>query len=273
MEPTAELREGLAVLFLDEPRGRSVEQQVRAGRRRLRRRRTVQAVGVAVSVLVALAGVAVAGSGTEREQTPVTTPTPSPSVDQDAAQAEAQLRLIRSLVHVDAHGRADVQEGVEVLRREDNFLDLPAPFTADAVEVRKGGDHFVLATTPGGMSFEHAEKQTLDQLMDQVRGYGLLAWADGGPMPLDIWQWGASPHPLPPVFDPGIKILRTVENPLHVEAPRTSVAYEVRGGAHTWWAIWEVGPSGRNGAMNSTEAGTYESFEVWLALQDVRTDW
>ncbi len=173
------------------------------------------------------------------------------------------------LVATDSMGKLQIEPGVEVLQRIDNPLDLQAPYTSVAVEVRKGKDHFLAVLTPNGGSYGDPDKQTLQELIDEVRAGG-PGYTAAGPMP-PLWDLGAGGMP---VIRPDAEVVRKVDNPLGLEPPRRSVAYVVRYDAKTWWALWELGPSGLNGAQTIRVAKDgYASIDDWLADQQAQVAW
>lgn len=178
------------------------------------------------------------------------------------------------LVSSDQHGDYTLGKGVELVQEITNPYDLPAPFTSAAIVVRKGGAlsaHVVLPNggesraVPGAGSAD----TVLRALIASV-GEHTLTFSAKGPM-ASIAKFGTDHMP---VLLDGVQELQRVDNPLGVAAPRRSVAYEVRAEGRTWWYLWELGPSGMNGAATTQLAGEDDpSLDAWLMDQRSRTTW
>jgi hypothetical protein len=174
------------------------------------------------------------------------------------------------LVVTDRFGVPEIQPGVEVLQRIDNPFDLQAPYTSVALDLRKGDQHMLMVLTPNGGSFGVPGQDTLQGLIADLRAMG-PSMSVAGPMPP---LWDISPGDGMPVLRSGVQTVRKVDNPLGVAAPRRSVAYVVRFEGKTWWALWELGPSGLDAAQSIRVAfDGYGSIDAWLADQKSRATW
>lgn len=168
----------------------------------------------------------------------------------------------------DRYGVWTLADGVTLVDQIEDPFDLPAPYTSAALTVRD--EHGVadwVITPSSGRSMPHTGPDSLQALVDAEQGPSMSV---KGPMPHLV---ESGPHSMPVVVD-GVEVLRTVENPLDVEEPRRSVAYELDDGQRTWWLLWERGPSGMLIAETTRVAGDgYDDLDAWLADQKARTEW
>lgn len=172
-------------------------------------------------------------------------------------------------VTFDRYGVWTLADGVELLDEIENPYGLAAPYTSAALTLRDadGVTDWVL-TPSSARSVPHTGPDSLRELVE--RDADAVSSSVKGPMPhlLD-----AGPNSMPTVVD-GVEVLRTVDNPLDLSAPRDSVAYELRGEGHTWWVLWERGPSGKQVALTTRVAGDgYDDLTAWLADQKARAEW
>ena len=247
------------------PEPRPVDALVADGRRALRRRRAT--TGAAALALVLVAGGttwAAAGPGPHaRGADPSVTSSRSPGPSEEEPPVAR-----RELATYAKDGTLVLQDGVTIVRRVDNPMDLELPKRSVGLVLDDRGKTvwMLLESDPGG-------------------GFSIIDDAGRAEKTFDRWlreavaenQPGANTAPAeeePASYDghgtlvlqDGVTILRRVDNPMNLEPPKKSLGLVLDDHGTKIWMLLESEPDG--GFTARDDAGrTYPTFDLWLADQ------
>lgn len=242
-----------------------VQALVADGRRALRRRRaTTGAAALAIVLVAGGTAWAAAGPGAHtRGAGPSVASSGSPGPGEEETPVSR-----RHLATFDKDGSLVLEDGVTIVRRVDNPMDLALPSRSVGLVLDDHGKKvwMLLQADPGGGSsiIDDAGRagRTFDRWLREVvaenQPDASTAPAEKEPASYD----GDGTL----VLQDGVTILRRVENPMNLEPPKKSLGLVLDDHGTKVWMLLESEPDGGFSARD--DAGrTYPSFDLWLADQ------
>jgi hypothetical protein len=241
-----------------------VDALVADGRRALRRRRAT--TGAAALAIVLIAGGttwAAAGPGTHARGA-------DPSIASDTSPGPSEEESPSGPVHqspatLEKDGTLVLQDGVTVLRRVDNPMELEPPKLSVGLVLDDNGKQvwMLIESDPGGgfsiLDDAHRAATTFDRWLREA-----VAENEPGKVNAPAEEEPASyTGDGRLVLRDGVTILRRVDNPMGLEPPAQSVGLALDDRGRKIWMLLQTDPSGSSSTRE--DAGKrFATFDQWL---------
>jgi hypothetical protein len=240
-----------------------VDALVADGRRALRRRRATTAAAALAIVLVAGGTTwAAAGPGPHaRGADPLVAPDTSPGPGEEEHPAAAH----QAPAALDKDGTLVLQDGVTVLRRVDNPMDLEPPKQSVGLVLDDNGKQvwMLIESDPGGgfsiLDDAHRAATSFDRWLREV-----VAENEPGKVNAPAEEEPASyTSDGRLVLRDGVTVVRRVDNPMDLEPPKQSVGLVLDDRGRKIWMLLQTDPSGSSSTWEDARK-RFATFDQWL---------